>query len=76
MSDERAKRALARASWTGRVIPLSREGELDGNVGRTTPEERLDMMWQLALDAWASTGEPLPSYSRAETPGRVIRPHG
>jgi hypothetical protein len=38
----------------------------------TTPEERLAVMWQLTLDAWASAGRPIPTYSRAETPIRVI----
>ncbi len=32
------------------------------------------MMWRLALDAWAVSGRPLPTYSRSEMPGRVIRP--
>ena len=31
-------------------------------------------MWQLALDAWALTGQPLPDYDRASIPGRLIRP--
>jgi hypothetical protein len=39
----------------------------------TTINARLDMMWQLALDAWAFTGQPLPSYERSQTPGIVTR---
>lgn len=35
-----------------------------------SPEQGLGMMWQLALDAWAMTGRPLPDYSRAQTPIR------
>ena len=29
------------------------------DLRNTTPAERLAMMWQLALDAWAFKGEPL-----------------
>ena len=41
--------------------------------GGSTPQERLASMWQLALDAWAMSGKPLPVYTRAEIPGVVIR---
>lgn len=75
-SDEaRARRAAARASWAGRIVTLEEEGA-DDLSGSTTASERLDMMWRLALDAWASAGKPIPDYTRAETPGRVIRRHG
>lgn len=39
----------------------------------TTVEERLGMMWPLAVRAWRLSGRELPSYTRAEMPGRVIR---
>ena len=32
------------------------------------------MMWQLAVDAWASMGEPIPDYPREKTPIHAIRP--
>jgi hypothetical protein len=31
------------------------------------------MMWPLAVDAWASSGRPIPDYPRHQTPIRVIR---
>ncbi len=37
----------------------------------TTAEERLQMMWPLAVDAWTLAGRPLPSYSRTEAPVSV-----
>ena len=40
----------------------------------TTAEERLAMMWELTLGAWSLTGKPLPDYTRANMPGRIIRP--
>ena len=40
----------------------------------TTVEQRLGMMWELALGAWSLSGQPLPDYARADMPGRVIRP--
>jgi hypothetical protein len=35
----------------------------------TSPEERMDMMWQLALDAWAMRGESV----EPEFPRHLIR---
>ncbi len=26
------------------------------------------MMWELAVDAWSLTGQPMPDYARPETP--------
>jgi hypothetical protein len=31
-------------------------------------------MWALATDAFAMRGEELPTYSRAQIPGVVVRP--
>lgn len=38
-----------------RLHDQGRENDLDG----TTPAERIGMMWQLALDAWAMMGQPI-----------------
>jgi len=68
-ADARA-RAARRANWPGARYALGHEPDADLRA-TTTSSERLDMMWQLALDAWAMTGRPIPSYTRAETPGRL-----
>ncbi len=34
----------------------------------TTPEERLEMVEALSVEAWALTGKPFPSYARHEIP--------
>ena len=39
----------------------------------TTPEERIAMMWVIAVDAWTSSGRPFPQYTREQMPGRIIR---
>jgi hypothetical protein len=39
----------------------------------TTVQERLAMMWPLALEAWTLAGRPLPDYTRSETPVKVLR---
>ena len=36
------------------------------DVARLTPEQRLDMMWQLALDAWAFKGDTRNAESRLQ----------
>ena len=74
VSDERddfATRAARRANWPVRRYDLG--AEPDDEWQGTTVEQRLQMMWRLALDAWASSGQPLPSYERAQIPGKVIR---
>ena len=39
----------------------------------TTPAERIDMMWQLALDAWAFMGEPIAEPGLQRHIVRVLR---
>lgn len=38
-----------------------------------TPEDRLNMMWQLALDAWAFRSEEERKVAESELPRHVIR---
>lgn len=72
MDDESLlKRREARALWPGGVYRLGSEPPAFES-GATTPEERLGMMWRLALDAWAGAGRCLPTYTRATMPGRVF----
>ena len=71
--DEGARaRAAARAEWPGRKARL---GEEDDSVAPAdaTPSECVAMVWQLTLDAWAMMGKPIPTYTRAEMPGRIKR---
>ncbi len=56
ISDERAA-ALARRSVV-RVSTLAEQRNEDDPDG-TTVEERVSMMWQLALDNWEFMGEPV-----------------
>ena len=68
----RAARRQARGAWPIRVFRLGGEPG-DDLSDRTTPEERIAMMWPLAVDAWTSAGRRLPAYPRDRMPGRVIR---
>ena len=34
----------------------------------TTAEERIAMMWPLAVEAWSLTGRPMPEYERRNAP--------
>jgi len=58
--------AISRQDWPARVVRLGAEG--DDLLTRTSPEERLAMVWLLTLDAWAFAGLTLPTYSRSEAP--------
>jgi hypothetical protein len=71
----RKERAAARKSWPIRVYRLGYEPDEDLS-DITTATERLEMVWQLTQDAWASSGRPIPDYPRERTPIRVIRREG
>lgn len=71
-----ANRALARAGWPGVKTNLAEASGAEDLSATTTVEERLAMMWPLALSAWSLKGQPLPDYTRAQMPGRVIRSGG
>ena len=62
-----ANRALPRASWPIRVFRLGDEPE-DDLSSSTTPQERLAMMWPLAIESWLLSDKQLPSYKRKEIP--------
>jgi hypothetical protein len=56
---------------TLRISRLHEQGD-DGDLRDTTAAERIAMMWQLALDAWAFQGEPVePQFQRHVV--RIIR---
>ncbi len=48
-----------------RVLPV-RETLDHADVAHLTVEQRLEMMWQLALDAWAFMGETRNAESRLQ----------
>lgn len=56
-----------RSAWPVRKYRLGSEPSDDLSAS-TTAEERLAMMWPLALEAWALTGAPLPDYPRERAP--------
>lgn len=71
MPDDRAaERAARRADWPVHVV---RRGEEPPDGLDTTPEERIEMMWELAVRAYGMAGIPIPDYARADTPIRVVR---
>lgn len=57
-----------------RKSTLAQQGEED-DLRNTTAEQRLKMMWQLAVDAWAMRGEKVESAVRRDVI-RVIRGRG
>ena len=65
-------RARRRANWTVRSFRLGEEPG-DDLSDSTTVEERLSMMWPLAVEAWTLSGRTLPVYDRTSLPGRLFR---
>ena len=68
--DDAAARRARRATWPVRIV---RRGEEPHDSEDTTPEERIAMMWELAVQAWGMAGIPIPDYDRAHTPIKVVR---
>ena len=74
MQDEaHEKRAKARANWPIRKYRLGEEPG-DEVWATMTPEERVRLMWPLAVDAWILAGRKLPNYERSNAPTRLYRP--
>jgi len=71
-ADSERSRAAERQSWPVRKFRLGSEPS-DDLSDFTTPDERLEMMWPLALEAWSMAGHALPDYDRGETPIRLFR---
>ena len=49
---------MKRRNLKTRVVRVSDQGK-ETDPGVTTPSQRLGMMWQLALNAWAFKGDPV-----------------
>lgn len=60
---------MAESERTIKVTKLADQGR-ESLLGDTTAEERVAMMWQLAVDAWAFKGEPV---GESRLPRHVVR---
>ncbi len=67
-ADERRR---ARAAWAVRKFRLGEEPADD--FAGTSVEERVVMVWQLTLDAWAAAAREIPTYRRSEMPVRILK---
>lgn len=70
MQDDFEARRAARANW-----PIQKAGVTDDatETAATSPEQRVGMMWELVVQAWAVAGWTIPTYDRAHTPIRKRR---
>jgi hypothetical protein len=66
------RRARARRAWPVRVYRLGEEPS-ESLLSSTTAEERIAMMWPLAVEAWSLTGRPTAALPREEMPVRCVR---
>lgn len=57
---------------TLRIRQLDEDSDKD-DLASTTPAQRIEMMWQLTLDAWAFTGEPIAELRLPRHIVRVLR---
>ena len=66
-------RREARASWQIRRVSLGEEPLFDPR-DRSSIDERIARVWRLTKELWAFANLAVPTYERAETPGRIVRP--
>jgi hypothetical protein len=66
-------RRAARAAWQIRRVSL-REEPLSDARDRSSVDERIARVWRLTKELWAFANLPMPTYERAEMPGRIVRP--
>lgn len=55
-----------------RIVPLASDEAGDGYVEGTV-DDRLALVARLSRRAWAATGRPIPSYTRATIPIVITR---
>ena len=55
-----------------RIVPLQSDGAAESYVEGTI-DERLALLARLSRRAWAATGLPIPSYTRATIPVVITR---
>lgn len=67
------ERRRARSGWPIRAIRLADEPLVDDR-DTSSVDERLALVWTLTRQLWAFSGQSIPDYSRAETPGEISRP--
>jgi hypothetical protein len=67
------ERRRARASWPIRRVTLQDEALTDERIPED-PDARVAMVAILTRAQWPLSGAELPRYTRAEIPGRIIRP--
>jgi hypothetical protein len=48
-----------RSHWPVRKMTLAEARDFDDDLMHLTADERVAMMWQLALNGWALKGEPV-----------------
>lgn len=61
-----------RSHWQIRKTTLADQGS-ENDLADKTADERVGMMWQLALDAWAMKGEPVVEQRLQRDVVRIIR---
>jgi len=66
------ERKRARAAWPIRKVGL-RDEKLTDSRDTSTVDERIALVWRLTRRQWAFAGRPIPTYTRAEMPGTVLR---
>lgn len=72
MAEDAAPPSSQQNRWPVRIGRIE-DDPVDDLSGITTPEQRIQMVWDLSARMWELTGRPYPSYQRGEMPGRVVR---
>ena len=66
---------MAKSAWTLRIRKLH-DQDSESDLRETSPAERIGMMWQLTLDAWAFKGEASAESRLSRHVVRIVRREG
>lgn len=64
---------MVNRTYRVRIRKLTEQGS-ETDLQETTATDRLEMMWQLALNAWAFKGEPVAQSRLPRHVVRILRP--
>lgn len=68
--DFKVRAEARRRNWTGRRLSLEEKGQDEMPSGSRA--DRFNAVFELSELSWTLSGRKLPSYTRAEMPGRLL----
>ncbi|HEX7603104.1 MAG TPA: hypothetical protein VF316_15915 [Polyangiaceae bacterium] len=69
---EAERRARAEVRRQTAVLHRARLAPVEGDFDPVTGADAVSLSCKLSLESWSATGQPLPTYTRAQIPIRFV----